>query len=32
VDKSELEERLGRLPSAALEVVLTGLRLLFEGD
>jgi mRNA interferase MazF len=32
VDKIDLEERVGRLPSAALESVLTGLRLLFEGD
>lgn len=31
VDKIELEERVGRLPSAALESVLAGLRLLFEG-
>lgn len=32
VDKVELDERVGRLPSAALESVLTGLRLLFEGN
>ena len=32
VDKIELEERVGRLPAAALESVLTGLRLLFDGD
>lgn len=31
VDKIELDERVGRLPSAALDSVLTGLRLLFEG-
>ena len=31
VDKIELDERVGRLPNAALESVLTGLRLLFEG-
>jgi len=30
VDKSELEERIGRLPSAALGAVLMGLRLVFE--
>ena len=32
VDKIELEERVGRLPTAALASVLTGLRLLFEGN
>ena len=32
VDKIELEERVGRLPAAALDSVLTGLRLLFDGD
>ena len=32
VDKVELDERVGRLPSAALDLVLTGLRLLFEGS
>jgi mRNA interferase MazF len=32
VDKADLEERLGRIPSPALESVLAGLRLLFEGD
>ncbi len=31
VNKLELEERVGRLPNAALEAVLIGLRLLFEG-
>ena len=31
VDKIDLEERVGRLPTAALASVLTGLRLLFEG-
>ncbi len=32
VDKTGLEERVGRLPGSALESVLTGLRLLFEGN
>ena len=32
VDKIDLEERLGKLPGPALESVLDGLRLLFEGD
>lgn len=32
VGKGEIEERVGRLPSAALGLVLTGLRLVFEGD
>lgn len=32
VDKIELEERVGRLPSSAIESVLTGMRLLFEGN
>ena len=32
VDKVDLEERLGRLPGPALESVLQGLRLVFEGD
>lgn len=32
VDKAELDERLGRLPGAALDSVLTGLGLLFEGN
>jgi mRNA interferase MazF len=32
VDKIDLEERAGRLPDAARASVLTGLRLLFEGD
>ena len=32
VDKAELEERLGRIPSPALASVLAGLRLLFEGE
>ena len=32
VDKSELEERIGRLPSAALGSVLMGLRLVFESE
>lgn len=32
VDKADLEVRLGRIPSPALESLLAGLRLLFEGD
>lgn len=32
VDKIDLEERIGRLPAVALSSVLTGLRLVFEGD
>jgi mRNA interferase MazF len=32
VDKSNLEERVGRLPRPALAAVLAGLRLVFEGD
>jgi mRNA interferase MazF len=32
VDKSELEERIGHLPSAALGAVLKGLRLVFESE
>ena len=32
VDKIDLDERLGRLPVSALDSVLAGLRLLFEGD
>lgn len=32
VDKIDLEERVGRLPSAALASVLAGLRLLFEDN
>lgn len=32
VDKLELDERVGRLPSAALDSGLMGLRLLFEGN
>ena len=32
VDKTELRERVGRLPSAALESVLAGLELLFEAN
>jgi len=32
VDKSELEERVGRLPSPAIRAVLAGLRLVFESD
>ena len=31
VDKADLEERLGRIPGPALDLVLAGLRLLFEG-
>jgi mRNA interferase MazF len=31
VDKLDLEERIGSLPSAALSSVLQGLRILFEG-
>jgi mRNA interferase MazF len=31
VDKLDLEERAGRIPSPALASVLLGLRLLFEG-
>lgn len=31
VDKSDLEERVGRMAGRALESVLSGLRLLFEG-
>ena len=32
VDKADLEDRLGRIPRPALEAVLAGLRLLFEGE
>lgn len=32
VDKMDLEERVGRIPSALLASVLRGLRLVFEGD
>lgn len=32
IDRAELEERIGRLPGPALAAVLTGLRLVFEGD
>jgi mRNA interferase MazF len=32
VDKSELEDRIGRLLSAELEGVLRGLRLVFDGE
>jgi len=32
VDKADLEQRQGRIPSPALESVLAGLRLLFKGD
>ena len=32
VDKIELDQRVGRLPTAALDSVLMGLRLLFEGN
>ena len=32
VDKIDLEERVGRLRGSALESVLAGLRLVFEGD
>jgi mRNA interferase MazF len=32
VDKMDLEERVGRIPGAALAAVLKGLRLVFEGD
>jgi mRNA interferase MazF len=32
VDKSELEERVGRVPGTAMAHVLAGLRLVFEGD
>ncbi len=32
VDKTDLEERVGRLPGGALISVLAGLRLVFEGD
>jgi len=32
VDKADLEERLGRIPGPALDSVLAGLRLLFEGE
>ncbi len=32
VDKLALEERVGRLPGTALEAVLTGLRLVFDGE
>lgn len=32
VDKRDLEERVGRIPSALLASVLRGLRLVFEGD
>lgn len=31
VDKTDLEKRVGRLPAAALNSVLAGLRLVFEG-
>jgi mRNA interferase MazF len=32
VDKADLGERLGRIPGPALDSVLAGLRLLFEGE
>ena len=32
VDKTELENKVGRLPGPALASVLSGLRLLFEGN
>jgi mRNA interferase MazF len=32
VDKSELNERVGRLPRAALQSVLEGLQLVFDGE
>ena len=32
VDKADLEERLGKIPSPALNAVLAGLRLVFEGE
>jgi mRNA interferase MazF len=32
VDKIELDDRVGRLPHPAIESLLNGLRLLFEGD
>ena len=32
VDKLELEQRVGQLPGTTLHSVLTGLRLLFEGN
>lgn len=32
VDKTDLKERIGRLPEALLVSVLTGLRLVFKGD
>ena len=32
VDKTELDEHVGRIPGPALRSVLAGLRLLFEGD
>ena len=32
VDKTDLEERVGLLPKAPLNAVLTGLRLVFEGN
>jgi len=32
VDKSDLEERIGRLSGTVVTAILTGLRLVFEGD
>jgi mRNA interferase MazF len=32
VDKTDLEEKVGRIPEPALAAVLRGLRLVFEGD
>ena len=32
VDKADLENRLGRIPRQALEAVLAGLQLVFEGE
>lgn len=32
VDKADLDEQLGRIPPPALDSVLAGLRLLFEGE
>lgn len=32
VDKSDLEERIGRVPAVSMTSVLRGLRLVFEGD
>lgn len=31
VDKTDLEDRIGRVPASALNGILTGLRLVFEG-